>query len=147
MISFDELNAQNHQITELANVLSYLMADRAMCDNEVTCKLFFEYVERVQEHLDMEDKHLYAKLLTHRDHDVCNTAKLFLSGAMEIQRIFKSYQKKWCPRNRNSLNVADYASFREETEQMFSLVLRRIQDETEKLYPLVRRVAAAEAVA
>lgn len=147
MISFDALNEQNHQITELANVLSYLMKDRAMCDNGVTCKLFFEYVERVQEHLDLEDKHLYARLLTHRDNDICNTAKLFLSGSMEIQRIFKAYQKKWCPKDRQSLKVADYGNFRRETEEMFGMVLRRIQDETEKLYPLVREVAAADAVA
>ena len=145
MISFDELHTQNHQITELANVLSYLMQDRQMCDNEITCKLFFEYVERVQEHLDLEDKHLYAKLLTHRNNDICNTAKLFLSGSVEIKRIFNAYQKRWCPKNRSRLDVADYQQFRQETAQMFDMVLRRIQDETENLYPLVRQVGLAQA--
>ena len=44
MVTYDELNTQNHKITELSNVLRYLLADRAMCDTEATCKLFYEYL-------------------------------------------------------------------------------------------------------
>jgi hypothetical protein len=40
MITFEELNTQNHEITELTNVLSYLLADRAMCDTDICCDLF-----------------------------------------------------------------------------------------------------------
>lgn len=146
MITFNELHMQNHKISELANVLSYLMGERRMCDNEVTCSLFFEYVERVKEHLDMQDKHLYSKLLRHKEKDVCNTGKQFLAGSMEIKRIFAEYQKRWCPKNKTTLNVGDYERFRSETEEMFEIVLRRIQDETEKLYPLVRGVVGCEQI-
>ncbi len=147
MITFDELHTQNHKITELANVLSYLLEERRMCDNEVTCSLFFEYVERVQEHLDMEDKHLYSKLLAHKDNNVCSTGQRFLTGASEIKRVFSAYIKKWCPKQRDRLNIGDYESFRRETEEMFEIVLRRIQDETEKLFPLVREVTGSEQIA
>lgn len=147
MITFNDLHTQNHKISELSNVLSYLMGERRMCDNEITCNLFFEYVERVKEHLEMQDKHLYSKLLMHKESDVCNTGRQFLAGSMEIQRIFGEYQKRWCPKNRNSLNVGDFERFRSETEDMFEIVLRRIQDETEKLYPLVREVVGGEQIA
>jgi hypothetical protein len=140
MVTFDELNTQNHRITELSNVLTYLLADRSMCDTDVTCKLFFDYVGRVKEHLEIEDKHMYSKLLTHTDKRVSNTAKLFLSGEVEIKRIFSAYLKKWCRKHKQELRIHDYEAFRRETEEMFELVLNRIQDETEKLYPLVREV-------
>lgn len=140
MVTYDELNTQNHKITELSNVLSYLLADRAMCDTDVTCKLFFDYVDRVKEHLELEDKQMYSKLLTHKDSRVSNTAKLFLSGSVEIKRIFGAYLKKWCRKHKQELRIRDYGEFRRETEEMFELILNRIQDETEKLYPLIREV-------
>ena len=140
MVTYDELNTQNHQITELSNVLRYLLADRVMCDTDVTCNLFFEYVDRVKEHLELEDKHMYSKLLTHKDSRVTNTAKLFLSGSVEIKRIFGAYLKKWCRKQKHQLKITDYEAFRAETEEMLDLILNRIQDETEKLYPLVRSV-------
>ena len=140
MVTYEELNAQNHKITELSNVLRYLLADRAMCDTEVTCHLFYEYVDRVREHLELEDKHKYSKLLTHKEARVNNTAKLFLSGSVEIKRIFSSYLKKWCRKGKQELRITDYNLFRDETEEMFDLILNRIQDETEKLYPLIRSV-------
>ncbi len=140
MVTYDELYAQNHKITELSNVLRYLLADRAMCDTEVTCHLFYEYVDRVKEHLELEDKQMYSKLLTHKDSRVNNTAKLFLSGSVEIKRIFSAYLKKWCHKKRQELKIRDYEAFRAETEEMLEFILNRIQDETEKLYPLVRSV-------
>ena len=122
MITFDELNTQNHKITELSNVLSYLLADRSMCDTEVTCKLFFDYVDRVKEHLEMENKEMYSRLLTHKDKRVSNKAKLFLSGEVEIKRIFSAYLKKWCRKQKQELRIRDYDAFRRETEDLFEIV-------------------------
>ena len=36
--------------------------------------------------------------------------------------------------------IGDYEVFAKETEEMFNLVLDRIQDESEKLFPMVREV-------
>jgi len=53
-----------------------------------------------------------------------------------------TYTKQWCPRkNTGSLAIHDHERFLKETEEMFGLVLDRIQNETEKLYPLVRELA------
>ncbi|MEN8175400.1 MAG: hypothetical protein ABFS23_06535 [Pseudomonadota bacterium] len=141
MITFDELNTQNHRITELSNVLSYLFADRYMCDTNITVTLFFEYVNAVKHHLELEDKHLYSKLLTHKERSVNNTAAKFLSGSKEIKRIFAAYLKKWCRKHGKELKIKDHDEFIRETEEMFDFVLKRIQDETEHLYPLLREVA------
>jgi len=145
MISFEELNRQNDNITELSNVLAYLIHDRAICDTHVTYELFFTYVDKVQQHLDTEDRELYQNLLAHKDSKVCNTAKMFLSGSGEIKRVFGQYLKRWS-KNR-TLHIKDHDQFVKETAEMFELVLRRIEDEVEHLYPTVRTVNAGWASA
>ncbi|MCB1754710.1 MAG: hypothetical protein KDJ38_04265 [Gammaproteobacteria bacterium] len=138
MIDFDELHAQNHKITELSNVLGNLIHDRAVCDNPITSELFMRYIRTVKNHFELEDRSLYAKLLSHEDSAVKNTASLFLSGSSEIRRLFDSYCRRWC--KKDTVQIGDYEKFLLETDGMFELVLNRIQDETEQLYPLVKKV-------
>ena len=140
MITFAELHAQNHKITELSNVFLYLIRDRAMCDTEVACDLFFDYAKKVREHVDLVDKQLCGRLISYPDQSVKNTADRFMSGSPEIKRIFSSYLKDWCSEKHKELNVRNHERFVEETNQMFTLVLERIQRETEHLYPLIRRL-------
>ena len=145
MVTFAELHAQNHKITELSNVFLYLINDRAMCDTEVACDLFFEYATKVREHIDMVDKQLCGRLISHPDQAVKNTADRFLSGSAEIKRIFEAYLHKWC--KKRAMIIKDHQAFVNETEDMFRLVLNRIQDETEQLYPLIRKVSGDAQVA
>ena len=68
--------------------------------------------------------------------------KNFMSGSQEVRRIMTRYIKDWCPNMKaDALAVANHERFYKDTEQMFSLVLQRIQDETEKLYPLIRKLS------
>lgn len=142
MITYEELNSQNHHITELSNILSALLKDRSMCDNGTCCGLFHSYIEQVKQHMDLVDKHLTGKLLSHDDVETRNIVKNFMSGSQEIRRITARYIKDWCPNMKaESLAVANHDRFYKDTEQMFSMVLQRIQDETEKLYPLIRKLS------
>lgn len=140
MLTYYDLNTQNDRIIELSSVLSLLLSDRLLCDASVTCDLFFEYVGKVNEHLELQDKHIYRKLLTQADHDVHNMVTNFMSGGIEIKKVFSQYLKKWCGTRGKELRIDDYDAFATETEEMFEMVLDRIVDESEKLYPLVRRV-------
>ena len=139
MITFDELNTENHKLTELSNVLLYLFEDRAMCDTETVCNLFFNYIDKVKSHLEQVD-HLYAGLLADSDQDVNNVARRFMSGEQEIKKLISSYVKRWCNKQRHELIIRDYDRFLDDTRGMFDMVLARVQDETEKLYPLVREI-------
>ncbi len=138
MVTFDLLNEQNHKISELINILDVLIRDRASLDNLVVSELFFRFVDAVKEHLSLEDTAVYTCLITHRDSDINNTAKLFMSGASEIRRIFDKYVRTWTRKKR--LHVADHEKFIKETTEMFDIVLNRVQDESEKLYPLLRKI-------
>jgi hypothetical protein len=128
-----ELNEQNHKITELSNVLSYLINERSMCDTEVSCELFFRYVELVKEHLETEERELYQLLLMDDDNDARNTGRKFLSGSGEIKRVFGQYLKRWC--KGKELRIRDHEAFIRDTREIFALVIRRIDDEIVHLYP------------
>ena len=142
MITYDELHTQNHSITELSNVLLYLFKDRSMCDTGACCELFYRYTHKVKEHIDLVDKNLYSKLLTHDDHETQKMARNFMSGSQEIKKLMAAYTREWCPRTKTeTLAIADHERFLKESEEMFELILQRIQDETEKLYPLVRELS------
>ena len=141
MITYEQLNEQNHKITELANVLLALLKDRTMCDNGTCCELFHRYIEQVRDHLDLIDKNLYGPLMKIADPDVKPMLNNFMSGSQEIRRITNRYIKDWCPNMQaKSLAVADHDRFYADTEQLFQMILDRIQDETEKLYPVVRKL-------
>jgi len=141
MITYEELHAENHDITELSNVLLYLFKERTMCDTGTCCELFHRYTEKVKHHIDTVDKNLYRGLLTHEDREVQQLARNFMSGSQEIKKIIATYIKTWCPKKKaDTLAIAEYDQFLRESEEMFELILERIQNETEKLYPMVREL-------
>ncbi len=140
MVSFEELHQQNHKITELTNILEHLLGDRSLCDSEVTCGLFFDYVNVVKDHLAITDSGMYSQLLSSGDQRLSNVANRFMGGSREISRIFSAYLKRWCKIKRKELVIRDYDAFMQDTEEMFRMVLDRIQDETEHLYPAVKKV-------
>jgi len=141
MIPFKELHKQNHELTELCQVLSRLIDERAMCDMEVTCDLFQRFAGRFKDHLDLEDKTIYSNLLQSKDRQSNSTALRSLNGSKELKRIFTGYMSRWCRQGR--LHINDHEAFVRETQDIFGFVLDRIQDETETLFPLARDTEAS----
>ncbi len=140
MTDFTVCHEQNHKITELSNVFLYLIRERSMCDTECARNLFFEYVSRVREHMEIVDAQLCGRLIQSQDRTMTNTANRFLSGSQEIKRIFAAYVRDWGDERLRELRVGDHDAFVKDTNQVFGLVLERIQRETEHLYPLVRKL-------
>ena len=139
MLTYAELNEQNHRITELSNVLSYLFQDRLICDTGSCCELFYRYVDLVKEHIELVDRDMYKELLKSPDEKINNVARNFMSGSVEIKRILKAFTKRWCPtKKKDTLHINEHARFLQDTDELFEIVLQRILDETEHLYPLVR---------
>ena len=142
-ISYDELNTQNHKITELSNVLSVLIKDRTLCDSETCCTLFYNYMDRVNEHMQYVDSTTYTGLLGDASQEANNVANNFMAGSQEIKRIMKTYVRKWCNKKSKGLSIgAQHEQFLKETDEMFNMILDRAQDEMEHLYPMVRKISA-----
>ena len=143
MITYKELNEQNHRITELSNVLRYLLRDRSMCDTKTCCNLFSNYMTLVNEHIELVDKSMYSDLLASRDEKVNNVAKNFMSGSVEVKKILHKFNKQWCQSKGNitgDFKIKDHEKFLNAMDELFDIVLDRVQDETEHLYPLVRSI-------
>ena len=139
MITYEELNEQNHRITELSNILRYLFKERSICDTGACCEIFYHYMELVKEHVDTVDRDMYSDLLKSSDDKINNVAKNFMSGSVEVKKILKGFTKRWCPSKKpNALKIKGHDKFLDETNELFDIVLQRILDETEHLYPLVR---------
>jgi hypothetical protein len=142
MISYEELNTQNDKITELSNVLSALIKDRSICDSETCCTIFYNYMDQVKNHLQIVDSNLYTDLLGHTSSEANNTANNFMAGSQEIKKIIKSYNRKWCDKKNQSLSIgANHELFLKDTDDMFEMILSRIQNEMEHLYPMVRKIS------
>ena len=139
MVTFTTLNEQNDRITELSNNLHYLFKDRSMCDTHTCCDLFYNYVDLVKKHTEMVDTEMCSDLLKNHDKKVNAVANNFLSGSVEIKKILKNFTKQWCPtKSKGDLKIKVHEQFLKDTDELFEIVLKRIQDETEHLYPLVR---------
>jgi len=139
MAVFEDIHVHNHRLMELSNVLMYLLRERAMCDTETANSLFCETLNKIDEHLEMVDR-LYPKLLNTKETKAHNAAKSFMSGEIELKRIIADYKKAWFAKHRQELRISDHSQFIKDTGELFDIVLSRIQDETEHLYPLVRAV-------
>ncbi len=144
MTTIDELNIQNHKLAESSNVLLYLIQERSMCDTETACHLLFSALDQVTEHMKTVD-YLYKELLTDENTETRNIAEMFMSGEHELRRIINQYIKKWCKTKSKDLRINNHDQFAKDSQEMFELVLSRIQDETEHLYPLFRKVSRTAA--
>ena len=143
-VPYDDLHLQNHKLSEMCKVLSLLIEDRTACDTSITCDLFMEFATSFREHLDLEDRSIYARLLAHEDRQVNAEASRSLNASMELKRIFNGYMNKWC---RQGLAIKDHPSFIAETREMFHLIQDRILVETEQLYPMMRKLEGGSGLA
>lgn len=144
MALLEVLNRQNHEIAELTKVLAHLIQERELCDTDIASDLVDQYVARVREHFERNNKYVYGDLLTHHDVAVNNTARRFLEGEKEIKRLFNDFVNHWC---RRGLRIDNHARFLAEADDIFRLVSKRIQAECEELYPLARRLEAGSEAA
>ena len=144
MVSYEHLNEQNHKITELSNILTVLIQDRLLCDSETCSQLFYDYMNHVRAHIQEVDSNMYLDLLKHPSQEINNIANNFMSGSQEIKRIINRYEKKWCNKRKKEINIgSQHKKFLIETDDMFEMILGRIQGEMEHLYPTVRKVTGA----
>ena len=142
MISYEELNTQNDKITELSNVLTVLIKDRSICDSETCCNIFYNYMDQVNTHMHIVDTNLYTDLLGHSSSEANNTANNFMAGSQEIKKIMNAYVKKWCDKKCHGLSIgAKHDLFLKDTDDMFEMILNRIQNEMEHLYPMARKIS------
>jgi hypothetical protein len=136
MSDLTKFHEQNHKITEITSVYRYLVRERAMCETELAGNLLFDFSDRVAAHLDQVDQAITKRLLTDPDPQRQNQARKFMAESAFLKKLIREYLGAWTRKRSRRLYLKDHARFLHETDELFALVLDRIQRETEYLYPL-----------
>ncbi len=140
MIDFTTLHEQNHRITETSNVLMYLVRERALCDTATTRKVFQEALSMIDVHLRRVDRLVKKHLLAHDDPRDQNLGHKLSAESALLRHNFAVYGVDWTERQRPHMHIKDHQKFIDDTDELFNLMLDRIQRETELVYPLLKRL-------
>ena len=111
-----------------------------MCDTHTCCELFHRYMDSIAQHLDMVERSIYPQILTGGNQNAMNQVNNFMNGSQELKRILKQYTRKWCKRQDKVLKIGNHQAFVDDSEHLFEVLYERLQDETENLYPLSRKI-------
>jgi hypothetical protein len=140
MNDLSELHSQNHSITEVSNVYRYLVRNRSLCDTEIAGRLLFDYVQKVGDHLELVDRSIAKRLLADQDPRTQNLARKFIAESAFLKKLTTEYLGQWSRKKSRQLLIKDHETFVRETDEMFDLVLDRLQRETEHIYPLWQKL-------
>ena len=138
MINTSEFQKENHQILELQNVLSELVDKEQLLQNSIFCNLLEQFSQSVSDHLNHEDRSIYAELLNHDDKQVNELASQFITNTHELKRLMMNFVRRWCNASKQS---NDHDAFVGEVKEIFDLVDSRIDLENNRLFPAIEKIA------
>lgn len=96
-----------------------------------TQRLLCDLFTKLKDHLKNEDKNLYPDLLVHDDAKIKSMAWGFISGEKSLSRMLNTYHKKWL----KNCDLGFSEELVEETNEIFDLLLKRIEHEERVLFP------------
>jgi hypothetical protein len=145
MLDLEQLHRQNRDITEIVGVFLSLAEDRVRCDSPPLCDLFFDGVQRIRAHQDLVDGLVREHLLSALDPRIRSLGSKLMAESGLLRRTFDSFMARWSGRgvSRNGSGAGVATGFLSDSEDLFGLVLDRIQRETAYLYPILQEADAA----
>lgn len=129
------LKEQHKELLALVEACSSIFSlDSDRVDYSELNKALLQFHGKLRVHLSMEDDFLYPKLLRHDDQKISGTAKRFKEEFGGIGEALKLYKEKWPTQSKIQ---EGYQSFKAETQEIFKVLKKRIQEEETGLYPLL----------
>ncbi len=142
MTTYRQIKKHHQHIKELTYILRRLITDTSFVEMETTCNLFFSYSNKVDSYFKLVETSVYHRMLVSSDENVKKTAYRFMAGSCGIKRLFSQYKQTWC--HNKKLRVRNHVRFVQESEDIFKLILQRINDEASHLYPVIREIEAEQ---
>ena len=132
----DRFTEQHYQIIALCKEMKI----RAMIENlEDDVESVYELQEDLNEtlgaHLRLEDLSLYPMLLEHENTEIRNNALRLQGEVSSCTQVHIEYQKKYASQQSIKDNIQAYS---EDTQNLATSILERIQKEETQLYSLLR---------
>ena len=135
MYTLDELIEQNKDIAQLCQILSVLMPNTDLHDNDYVIELMELFKDKVWMHLVFEDKTVYAELARHEDEDISNIAREFHQTARDTKKDFTRFMRNW----QHHQKKGDKKPLCQQCETIFKQILERTEFENKKMFPLVEK--------
>lgn len=135
------LDTLRERQSELLSMISDLQAilDEDLLKIRPNAKTAYELLcdlaTMVKEHLAEEDSGLFPSLLVHEDPKLKSIAWGFINGEKPLKKSFDDYHRKW-------LKNCDFnfsSEFMAESNEIFELVSRRIEQEQTILFPKLEK--------
>lgn len=95
---------------------------------------------KVREHLALEDREIYPRLMLFGDKDVVAVVTEYKNGVGNILPRFNLYMENWLNKAKIQNNPTDFIKI---TDEILKALLYRIESEDNELYPLVDKLNAA----
>lgn len=89
---------------------------------------------KIKMHLMSEDKYLYPELMNSKNSDIKNTARMFNDEMGSLAGAFADFVQAY---NIPAKIIENKSAFVEESAKVFGLVIKRIDKEGGRLYPLL----------
>ncbi len=126
---------QHDDLLKIASEISaHLNVDELSKDASEVRSLLSKLLGKLSNHLAMEDKVLYPKLLGHSDERVKSLANRFIDEMGGIGKAVNAYKSKWP----SPLHIQkDPSDFIEQTKGIFDALAKRIEKENNELYKTV----------
>jgi iron-sulfur cluster repair protein YtfE (RIC family) len=135
MADVDNLKRQHEEIAELIEKLASYKDNEKIKREAFPLSLTLGHLAgKISVHLSIEDKLVYPKLLAHENEIVREKSKQFSEEMGNIAAVFTQYKNKYNSATRIS---TEPAAFKQETEKIKDVLLRRVDAENNILYPLV----------
>jgi hypothetical protein len=125
---------QHEELSALTAELRKQLASQAV---DGAYAAFRAYAKKLQQHLALEDRNLYPRLLVHPDEQVRLTAQIYQAEMGNIGWDFEVLDSRWDHLERAE---KDFAAFSREVGNLLDRVDHRIAREDHGLYALVDRL-------
>lgn len=122
----------------MMDVLQLLVRADHVRHTDTVQAMFVDLGEMVNRHFALEEGTLFRNLLVHDDEDVKQVARRFLDGKRELKKFFKAYLHRWCE---HGMSEDDCEEFIVETDRVFAMLRRWVNDMEARIYPLAEEAA------
>lgn len=134
MVPLDNFRGRHSDLASMISDLQQMLTPEQLSirpNAETAHRLLCSLADKMKEHLAETNRQLYPEMLTHQDPNVKSVAWGFINGEKPLRKLFDDYHKKW-------LKDCDFQftqEFIQESNEVFSNILRRIEREENVLFP------------
>lgn len=127
------------QHNEIMNLTNFILDNIKNCTIDQNINEIAQNINtisgKLKIHLLNEDKYLYPYLLNSADMSLNTFGKKYSDEMLEVTKVYEDYKSKY---NTTSKIKQNLEGFKEETKQIFAVLLNRIDREENELYPLLK---------